>query len=168
MPNTGGHDYHYFSYNNLEFLLTFGDCEYSEARRFIDSLSSHAIESLFNAIISTIWTNNCYSVNTATITSYLIGQQSTQDFINIVAKDCTFFGICNFNTICLAYVTFRPNPYLQVKKVRWEIELDFGSANEFHINYDPNKTDKPHDPNSNNSDNSSPNNQKQSRLSTLN
>ena len=167
MPRTGGHDYHYFTHNNLEFLLTFGDCEYAEARRFLDNLSSHAIEKLFQSIIENIWTCNQYDVNTATITSYLIGQQSTQAFINTVAQGCTFFGICDFNLICLAYVTFRPNPYLQVKKIRWEIQLDFGSANEFHINYDPNNKNTSNIPPDQDSDNQDPGT-KRSRLTTLN
>ena len=139
MPRTGDHDYTYFTHNNEKFLLTFGDCEYIEARRFINSLSEHSINKLIESIMKNVWQANRYDVKSSNQTTYLIGQESTQDFINTIATDCTFFGICQFNLICLAYVSFHPNPRLGDKNIRWNIELDFGSALEHHINHDPNQ-----------------------------
>ena len=138
MPRLGDHDYKYFTRNSENFLLTFGDCEYLEARRFLNQLSDHAIDKLVDSIMINIWQPNKYNVQTSDQTTYLIGKDSTQDFINAVATECTFFGICQFNLICLAFVSFHPNPKLGDKNIRWNIELEFGSAAEHHVNYDPN------------------------------
>ena len=138
MPRLGDHDYHYFTYNNENFLLTFGDCEYIEARRFLDNLSEHAIDQLKTSIMKNIWEADRFGAKSSQITSYLIGQDSTQEFINAIATDCTFFGICRFNLICLAYISLHPYPRLGDKNIRWNIELEFGSAAEIHINHDPN------------------------------
>ena len=138
MPSLGGHDYKYFTHGNENFLLTFGDCEYLEARRFLNNLHDHAIEQLIKSIMKNIWDTNRYDVKSSRQTTYLLGQDSTQDFINAVSADSTFFGICQFNLICLAYVSFHPHPRLGDKNIRWNIELEFGSAADIHVNHDPN------------------------------
>ena len=139
MVRTGGHDYYQYTRNNEKFLLVFGDCEYNESRRFLNSLNQHIIDSLFNAIMITIWDTNKYNVRNHQEDTYLLGESSTQDFIVSVASETTFFGLCPFNLICLADVAF--GPYSPDPSFRWKIQLDFGSANEFHLNQDPNNPD---------------------------
>ena len=136
MVRTGGHDYFYYNRDGHKFLLVFGDCESNDARRFLNSLASSNAESLFNAIYTTIWLSNRYRVQTTNEDSYLLGYESIQDFINVVATETTFFGLCPFNLLCLAAISF--NTYSPDTTTRWRIELDFGLASEFHLNYDPN------------------------------
>ena len=136
MPDTGGHIYRYFTYENQKFMVTFGDCEDIEARRFIDTISERSSAQLFEAIIETIWKPNKYGVQSHQEGNYLIGQNSTQDFIDTVATKTTFFGLVPFNLVCLANVSF--HPFSPNKETRWNVELDFGRASDFHINNDPN------------------------------
>ena len=139
IPNLGDHNYHHYTRDNQRFRLTFGDCEHVGSRRFIESLNQHIIDSLFDSIYNTIWLANRYDVRNHAFETYLLGQNSTQDFINIVATQTTFFGLLP-DYVCLATVGFYP---FSCEDTRWGIELDFGSANEFHINYDPNSASAP-------------------------
>ena len=136
--STGGHNYYEFQWNNQTFLLTLGDCDNNDARRFLSSLRDSNIESLYRSIMLTIWDANAYDVQSSRQDTYLIGQSSTQEFINTVARQTTFFGICPLDHLCLAFVSF--HPYSPDSTTRWNIQLDFGRASEFHVNYDPNTT----------------------------
>ena len=140
----GGHDYHMFTVNGVKFKLSFGDCEYVEARRFINSLSESSIEQLFDSIYKNIWLENVYGVQSKTYDSYLIGKDSTQEFINITATNSTFWGLVPFQLVVLSNVAFYP---YSCGDCRWNIELDFGSAADFKFNN--------HDPRSNSPNNSS-------------
>ena len=82
-----------------------------------------------------IWDTNRHDVQNSQQDTYLLGQSSTQDFI----QHTTFFGICPFNHLCLASVSF--HPHSPDTTTRWTVELDFGQASDFHVNYDPNTTD---------------------------
>lgn len=136
MPNIGGHAYYTFHRDDHKFLVTFGDCEYRQSNNFINSLSDENVEQLFNSIYENIWQQNAYSVQDKTHDSYLIGKTSTQDFINTVASDTTFWGLVPFQLVVLANVSFYP---YSCGIYRWNIELDFGSATEFnYTNHDPN------------------------------
>ena len=135
MSNVGDHNYYYYTRDNNRFLLTLGDCENRSSRRFINSLSQINIDSLFEAIYNTIWLENRYGVRSKTYDTYLLGQNSTQDFITAVATNTTFFGLVPFDLICVADVAFYP---YSCGDTRWNCEIDFGSASEFHINTDPN------------------------------
>ena len=148
MPNggLGGHDYHMFNKNGTKFKLTFGDCEYIGARRFLNTLSESVIEKLFESIYQNIWLENVFAVQSKTYDSYLIGQDSTQSFINLTAPTTTFWGLVPFESVVLANVSFYP---YSCGDCRWNIELDFGSATDFKFNnFDPNATDN--NPNSSN------------------
>ena len=136
----GGHDYHMFNKNGIKFKLTFGDCEYLESRRFINSLSENSIQQLFDAIYTTIWLDNAYAVQNKTYDSYLIGYSSTQEFINTTSTKTTFWGLFPFHLVVLANVAFYP---FSCGDCRWNIELDFGSATDFKfVNYNPNPCSK--------------------------
>ena len=136
--STGGHNYYEFQWKAQKFLLTLGDCDTYDARRFLSSLRASNIESLYTAIMTTIWDANVFEVQDSQQDTYLIGQTSTQEFINTVAQETTFFGICPFDHLCLAYVSF--HPFSPDRTTRWNIQLDFGRASEFHVNYDPNNS----------------------------
>ena len=132
----GGHDYHTFVHNNEKFLLTFGDCESRESRRFLNSLTEPNINQLFDSIIVNIWEANKYGVQNKIHDTYLLGQDSTQEFIHSTATNTTFWGLVPFNSVCLANVSFYP---YSCGIYRWNIELDFGSAAEYNFtNHDPN------------------------------
>ena len=134
----GGHDYHMFTIDTVKFKLSFGDCEYAEARRFINSLSENSIEQLFDSIYKNVWLENVYGVQNKTYDTYLIGQSSTQEFINITATNSTFWGLVPFQLVVLANVAFYP---YSCGDCRWNVELDFGSATDFNFtNYDPNSS----------------------------
>ena len=135
MPNLGGHNYYTFQRDNDTFKLSFGDCEYSGSRRFIDSLSNQNIEHLFDAIYSTIWKANTYAVQSKSYATYLLGQSSTQDFITITAAETSFWGLVPYQSVCLTTVSFHP---FSCGDCRWNVEVEFGSATEFqYTNYDP-------------------------------
>ena len=138
MSNVGDHNYYYFIRDNNRFLLTLGDCENRDARRFINNLNQINIDSLFEAIYTTVWLENRYGVRNNSHDTYLLGQNSTQDFITSVATNTTFFGLVPFNLICVADIAFYP---FSCGDTRWNVEIDFGSASEFHINFDPNEID---------------------------
>ena len=138
MPNIGGHSYHTFQRNGQTFKITFGDCEYRQSNRFINTLTDSNIENLFESIYNNIWLQNVYAVQDKRYDSYLIGQTSTQDFINATSQNTTFWGLVPFDLIVLANVSFYP---YSCGNCRWNIEIDFGSATEFkYQNYDPNAT----------------------------
>ena len=135
MPRTGGHDYHMLQHKNEKFKLTLGDCEYNESRRFINSLTDSNINQLFNSILVNIWDCNRYGVQSKTYDTYLLGQESTQEFINITSPNCTFWGLVPFQLVCVATVSFHP---YNCGDCRWNVQVDFGSANEFRfLNHDP-------------------------------
>ena len=135
MYRLGDHDYYIYNRENARFMLTLGDSHSISARRFVNSINQSNVDSLFEAIYSTIWIPNRYNVRTQAYDTYLFGQDSTQDFINTVATNTTFFGTVPLNLICLANVAFYP---YSCAEFRWNIELDFGSSSEFHVNVDPN------------------------------
>ena len=138
MPNLGGHDYHKFNYNNEVFKVSFGDCEYIGSRRFIDSLTESNIKMLFDSIITNIWDCNRYGVQSKNYDTYLLGQSSCQDFINICAPNNTFWGLVPYHNVCLTTVGFFP---YSCNDCRWNIQLEFGSATDFkYQNHDPNAT----------------------------
>ena len=136
MPNVGGHSYYTFLRNGHKFKVTFGDCEYYQSNKFINSISDSSAEQLFDSVYKNIWLQNVYAVQDKSYDSYLIGQSSTQDFINATATDTTFWGLVPFNLVVLANVSFYP---YSCGDCRWNIEFDFGSATEFkYQNFDPN------------------------------
>ena len=132
--NLGGHNYFYFNYHNVPLLLTVGDCEYIGARRFIDSTADHNFHSLCTAIGDTIWAPNRYNVQTNRHMDFLLGQNETQEFINTVSERTNFFGLMP-EYVCVANIGLYPFHDLHA---RWEIDIGFGSALEFHQNYNPN------------------------------
>ena len=83
MLKLGGHDYHFCQHQNQTFKLTIGDCEYIESRRFINTLTESNIDQLFRSILTNIWDNNKYGVQSKTYDTYLIGFDSTQEFIDV-------------------------------------------------------------------------------------
>lgn len=136
MPNVGGHDHYMFHRDGLVFKISFGDCEYRESRRFLDGLSNSNLQTLFNAIKLNIWDANRYGVQQKTYDTYIIGQDNTQDFINHCPSD--FWSLVPFQLICLSAVSFHP---FNCNDCRWNILLEFGSANEFkYTNCVPNKS----------------------------
>ena len=138
MPRTGSHNQYFFNKNGQKFTMTISDCEYSESRRFINSLSDSNIDQLFNSIYNNIWTSNTYGVQSKNYDTYLTGQDSTQDFITYTSVNSTFWGIFPFHLVCLSSVSFHP---YNCGNCRWNILLEFGSASEFkYTNHDPNST----------------------------
>ena len=136
MPNLGGHDYHTCQHNNQTFKLTLGDCEYIESRRFLDSLSDSNKQQLLDSIITNIWDNNKYGVQTKLYDSYLLGYDSIQEFINITSSNSTFWGLVPFQLVCVTTISFHP---YNCGDCRWNVQVDFGSVLEFkYSNYDPN------------------------------
>ena len=135
MSNVGDHNYYYYTRDENRFLLTFGDCENRNCRRFINNLNQSNIDSLFDAIYTTVWLENRYGVRDKTYDTYLLGQSSTQSFITAVATNTTFFGLVPFDLICVADIAFYP---YSCGDTRWNVEIDFGSISEFHYNFDPN------------------------------
>lgn len=131
----GGHDYHHFNHKNVKYMLTFGDCEYVESRRFINSLSELSINQLFDSIITNIWEINKYGVQNKSLDTHLLGKESTQEFIDLTARSTTFWGLVPFSLVCLANVSFYP---YSCNICRWNVQLDFGSAADFNFtNHDP-------------------------------
>ena len=132
----GVHDYHIFTRNNEKFMISLGDCEYRESRKFINSLTESNIQQIFNSIMANIWDTNTYGVQNKAYDTYLTGQSSTQEFIMSTSSDNSFWGLVPFELVCLANVSFYP---YSCGLYRWNIELDFGSAAEFNFtNHDPN------------------------------
>ena len=134
MLAVGHHDYYYFTHEGQNLLLTIGDCENANARRFINSVPEHMFEQLCRAIGETIWGPNQYNVQNEQYMSFLFGFNETQTFIDRVSTATTFFALMPFDLVCLAHVAFMPFHDLNA---RWEIELDFGYTREFHTNDNP-------------------------------
>ena len=132
--NLGGHNYHYFVHNGTNLLLTLCDCEYTVARAFINSLTERNIEQLCTAIGIAIWDANEHNVQFENQFLFLLGQAATQEFINSVSNYTTFFGLVNFDLVCVSSVAFYP---FHDRRSRLEIELSFGSRQEFHLNHLP-------------------------------
>ena len=134
MLNVGSHNYFYFNQDDTPLLLTVGDCEYRGARRFIDSVPQHCFDQLCTAILRTIWIPNRYNVQNERQMTFLFGQADTQEFINIVSEETTFFGLVPMESVCVASLGFYPFHDLNA---RWELELAFGPAADFHQNTNP-------------------------------
>ena len=126
MPNVGGHDLYMFHRDGLDFKLSFGDCEYLESRRFLNSLTNSNVLNLFESIKSNIWDCNRYGVQQKTYDTYIIGEQSTQDFIN--SCPANFWSLVPFQLVVLTAISFHP---YNCNDCRWNILLEFGSASEF-------------------------------------
>ena len=58
----------------------------------------------------------------------------TQQFMELLAPETTFFALMPLDRVCLSFVTFMP--FHDIRS-RWEIELDFGHTNDFHTNTNP-------------------------------
>ena len=126
--------YHYYTRNNISLLLTISDCEYLESRRFINTISDHTFQNLCAAVFETIWVPNRYNIQNIVAMDFLFGQNETQEFINVVSTETTFFALLPFDLVCLASVGIYPFHDLNA---RIEIELGFGSVREFHQNENP-------------------------------
>ena len=134
MLAVGHHDYYYFNHLGTVLCMTIGDCESPAARRFINSVPEHMFNQLATAIGNRIWGPNAYNVQNEVYMNYMSGQAATQQFMELVAAETTFFSLLPFDLVCLSYVTFMP--FHDIRS-RWEIELDFGHTRDFHINTNP-------------------------------
>ena len=139
--NLGGHDYHYYVHNGTNLLLTFSDCEYGMARAFINSLTERNIQQLSTAIGIAVWDQNLYNVQNDDQFIFLLGQAATQEFINSVGQHTTFFGLVNFDIICVSSVAFYP---FHDSRSRLEIEVSFGPRSDFHLNHLPTQNSHHH------------------------
>lgn len=134
MLAVGHHDYYYFNHFGTVLCLTIGDCENRAARQFLNSVPEHMFQQLATAIGNRIWGPNMYNVQNEAYMNYLSGQQMTQQFMELLAPETTFFALMPLDRVCLSFVTFMP--FHDIRS-RWEIELDFGHTNDFHTNTNP-------------------------------
>ena len=134
MLAVGHHDYYYFNWLGTTLCLTIGDTENVTARRFLNGVPEHMFFQLANAIGETVWGANEYNVQNEPYMSFLSGQPATQGFMDRVSARTTFFSLMPFDLVCLSFVTFMP--FHDIRS-RWEIELDFGHTEQFHVNFNP-------------------------------